>query len=160
MLDGNLRRLGHTDGVAAENLHGGGVLAGELLKQGEGLFVVIAQGLGGDQLRDRVARPQLGADLAKGHIRDACHGGQSQPGVDLYCSNAHTVPSFCHKINSYHITERKKSPQGIGAGLFPYDCVDRRHWLMPFGAVHNPCLCKMGSPETGLPNKLEVTFFF
>ena len=26
---------------------------------------------------------------------------------------------------------------------------------MPFGAVHNPCLCKMGSPETGLPNKLE-----
>ena len=40
----------------------------ELLQQGQGLLVVIAQGLGGDELCDGISRPQLRADLAEGDV--------------------------------------------------------------------------------------------
>ena len=97
MLNGDLSGLCHADRVTAENLYGGGVLAGELLQQRKRLFIVIAQGLGRDQLRNGVTGAQLGTDLAEGHIRYAGHGGQCQAGVDLNGSNSHRKAPFVIK---------------------------------------------------------------
>ena len=58
-LNGDLGRFRHADGVVAEDLHRRRMLPGELLQQGEGLFVLVAQSLGGDQLRAGIARTQL-----------------------------------------------------------------------------------------------------
>ena len=92
MLDGDLGRLRHAHGVIAEDLHGRRVLPRELLEEGEGLFVVIAQRLGGDQLRAGKARAHLGADLAESNVRHPCHGGKRQLGIDDYISNQHGDP--------------------------------------------------------------------
>ena len=70
------------------------VLPRELLQQGQRLLVVIAQGLGGDELRDGISRPQLRADLAEGDVRDPGHGGQGQAGIDGDSSDVQGGPSF------------------------------------------------------------------
>ena len=93
-LYGDLSGLRHADRIAAEDLHGGRVLPGKLGQQGEGFFVVVAEGLGGDELRDRVASSQFGADLTEGHVRDAGHGSQGQPGGDLNITDAHGGAPF------------------------------------------------------------------
>ena len=109
VLQGDLGGLRHADGVAAEDLHRRGMLTGKLLQQGKCLFIAIAQGLGGDQLRDGVTRAQLGTDLAEGHIGHAGHRCQCQAGFDLHVSDIHIQAPF-HKNSTYHTTASKKSP--------------------------------------------------
>ena len=94
IFHGDLGGLRHTDRVAAEDLDGGGMLPGELGQQGEGLFVMVAQGLGGDELRAGQARAQFRTDLAEGHVRDAGHGCQGQPGIDFNIADTHGRRSF------------------------------------------------------------------
>ena len=94
MLQGDLGCLCHADRVTAEDLHCRRVLPGKLLEQGQGLFVVVAQGLGGDELRDGISRPQFRADLAEGDVRDPGHGGQGQGGVDGKRADVQGGPSF------------------------------------------------------------------
>ena len=85
--------------IAAEKLDGGGVLPLAQLQQGEGLSVLIAEGLGGDHLSDGVARPQLPADSAEGKVGDPRHGGQHQGGRDIHTADFHTYfPRFCKKV--------------------------------------------------------------
>ena len=72
----------------------GEMLPGELGQQGEGLFVMVAQGLGGDELRAGQARAQFRTDLAEGHVRDAGHGCQGQPGIDFNIADTHGRRSF------------------------------------------------------------------
>ena len=76
VFHGDLGGLRHTDGVAAEDLHSGGMFSGKLGQQGKGLFVMVAQSLGGDQLRNGVACSQLGTDLPESGIRHPCHRSQ------------------------------------------------------------------------------------
>ena len=78
VLHGDLGGLRHAHRVAAEDLNGGGVLPRKLPQKGKGLLILIAKGLGGDQLRAGIARPQLRADPAEGRVGDAGHGGQRQ----------------------------------------------------------------------------------
>ena len=94
MLQGDLGCLCHADRVTAEDLHCRRVLPGKLLEQGQGLLVVVAQGLGGDELRDGISRPQFRADLAEGDVRDPGHGGQGQGGVDGKRADVQGGPSF------------------------------------------------------------------
>ena len=102
---GHLRRdlggLRHALDVAAEDLGGGGTLVVRQLQKTAALFVLIAQGLGADQLGAAHVGAQLPADLAEGHVRDArhrrqiqfsvnsdvsdLHGGTSPFGLKLYC---------------------------------------------------------------------------
>ena len=89
VFQGNLGGFRHADGVAAEDLHRRRMLPGKLGQQGEGLLVVVAQGLGGDQLRDGIARPQLCADLAESGVCDTGHGGQRQAGGNVHGSDLH-----------------------------------------------------------------------
>ena len=85
------RRLRHAHGVAAENLGAGRVLPGGQLQQAPAFFVLIAQGLGADHLRDRQARPQLPADQPEGQVRHPRHGGQHQPRGNFHRSDFHAA---------------------------------------------------------------------
>ena len=73
----------HAGQVAAEDLHPAGVLLRAQLHEGEGLFILIAQGFGADHLGDGVGRPQLPADGAEGQVGDPRHGGQHQGRGDM-----------------------------------------------------------------------------
>ena len=94
MLQGDLGCLCHADRVTAEDLHCRRVLPGKLLEQGQGLLVVVAQGLGGDELRDGISRPQFRADLAEGDVRDPGHGRQSQLGMNFDRTDPHGAAPF------------------------------------------------------------------
>ena len=77
----------HAYRVAAENLGGGGGLLLPHLQQGDGLFVLITQGLGADHLGAGQPRPLLPADGAEGHVRHPSHGTQGQGRFNLDSSN-------------------------------------------------------------------------
>ncbi len=88
---GDGRRLLHAHRVAAEDLGGGGVLPLPQLQQGDGLFVLVAQGLGADHLRAGEPRPLLPADGAEGHVGHPRHGGQGQGRFDFDSSNGYHI---------------------------------------------------------------------
>ena len=96
---GHLRRdgggLGHAPDIAAEDLGGGGALVARQLQKAAALFVLIAQGLGADQLGAAHVGAQLPADLTKRQIRDAGHGGQIQFSGDVDGSDVHGDAPFC-----------------------------------------------------------------
>ena len=94
-LDGDLCGLRHAGDIAAEDLGGEGALPREGAQQLPALLVLVAQGLGADQLRIGKARPQLGTYLPEGGVGHPRHGGQGQPGVDFYSADLHGVSPFC-----------------------------------------------------------------
>ena len=97
-LRGHLGRLCHTGGITSEQLDGGGVFPRKKLQKLLRLLIVIAERLGGDQLCIGVARALLRADLAERDVRDARHGGESQPGFDFHRADFHEVNlSFAQK---------------------------------------------------------------
>ena len=68
-------------------LGGGGVLPFPQLEQRQGLLILITQGLGRHHLGNGIARPQLPADGAEGHISDPGHRAQGQGRFDGDASN-------------------------------------------------------------------------
>ena len=58
-------------------------------QQGGGFFIAVAQGLGADHLRDRVAAGQLPADRAEGQVGHPGHRRQDELGVKRYVADLH-----------------------------------------------------------------------
>ncbi len=110
-------------GSLPKTWHAGGVLARPQLQQGEGLFILIAQGLGADHLRDGQPRAQLPADGAEGQVRHPRHGGQHQLGINIDGTDLqsdHLISEKSSNILFYH----KKS---LLAKPLKYDMMDKTH---------------------------------
>ena len=115
-LPGHARRLLHTGRVAAEDLHRRRVFPLPQLKERNGLFVLIAQGLGAHHLRDGIARPQLPADGPEGQVCHSRHRSQRQSRIYRDIANFHSVPQC---VITSSVTSVSYHRTGNPARLFP-----------------------------------------